>query len=60
MIITKEVILKIELSGQSLKDFIKVLEGVLAANYSANQGLGFLQVQEKKMLEELLKKISNE
>ena len=60
MIITKEVILKIELSGESLKQFKQVLEGTLAANHSANQGLGFLSSEEIKYIQNILKQLKDE
>ncbi len=60
MIISKEVILKIELSGEDLKKFKSLLENIIAADYSANQGLGFLSTEEKKYTESILKIISDE
>ena len=48
MIISKEVILRMELSGEDLKKFKSLLENIIAADVSANQGLGFLSTEEKK------------
>lgn len=60
MIISKEIILKIELSGKDLETFKNLLENILAADHSANQGLGFLKTEEQKYISNILKSISDE
>lgn len=59
MIVSKEIILKIELSGDDLKNFKSLFENIIAADVSANQGLGFLKNEEKKYVENILKIIEN-
>lgn len=60
MIITKEIKLKIEMSGDDFQTFKELLENILAANTSANQGLGFLKTHEEKYIEKLLKSLNDE
>ena len=60
MEITKETIVKIELKDQDLETFKSLLRGVLAADKAVNAGIGFLNTEERKYVETILKSISNE
>lgn len=60
MVITKETIVKIELKDQDLEAFKSLLRGVLAADKAVNAGIGFLNTEERKYVETILKSISNE
>ena len=57
MKISKETILKIELSGDDLENFKSALEDIMAAENSSNLGLGFLKPSEKNILDKILKAI---
>lgn len=60
MVITKETIVKIELKDQDLEIFKSLLRGVIAADKAVNTGIGFLNTEERKYVETILKSISNE
>ena len=60
MVIYKETIVKIVLKDQDLETFKSLLKGVLAADTAGNAGIGFLNTDERKYVETILKSISNE
>jgi hypothetical protein len=60
MVITKETIVKIEMKDQDLETFKSLLKGVLAADKAVNAGIGFLNTDERKYVETILKSICNE
>lgn len=53
MKISKELILKIELSGEDLEHFKKALEKVLQSEKSSNLGIGILQNEQKEIIESI-------
>lgn len=50
----KQTTLIISLDIEEIESLKKLLKGVRAANISANQGLGFLNTDETKLLEKLI------
>lgn len=60
MIITKETIVNIKMSGGDLLKFKTLLESIIAANTTANEGQGFLKTKEEKYIENLLNELSND
>lgn len=59
MKITKELILKIELTGDDLENFKSALEDIMAAENASNLGIGFLKKEQKKIIETILRTIQN-
>ncbi|MFT5254433.1 MAG: 2-hydroxy-3-keto-5-methylthiopentenyl-1-phosphate phosphatase [Flavobacteriales bacterium] len=57
MKISKEIVLKIELSGTEAKNLKNALHDILAAEEAVNQGLGYLKKEEKEILKSLLSEI---
>lgn len=57
MRVTKEVTLKIELSGEELESFKDALISISAVENASNAGIGFLKNNEKKILESILRSI---
>ena len=60
MKISKELILKIELSGIEVKHLKSALEDIMAAEDATNQGLGYLKKEEKVILQSILNEINKE
>jgi hypothetical protein len=60
MKITKELILKIELTGEDLENFKSALEDIMAAENASNVGIGFLKREQKTILETILRTITND
>lgn len=54
---TKEVILKLELSGDDLENFESALEKVILAESGAHLGIGILKDDERKLIELIIKEI---
>jgi hypothetical protein len=59
MKITKELILRIELTGDDLENFKSALEDIMAAENASNLGIGFLKKEQKNILETILITIQN-
>ena len=57
MKISKELILKIELSGDDLEHFKNALERVLQFEKTANLEIGFLKKEQKQILETIINTI---
>lgn len=53
MKISKELILKIELSGEDLEHFKEALEKVLQSEKSSNLGIGILKGEQKEIIENI-------
>lgn len=53
----KQVTLIISLDSEEIESLKSLLKGVIAANVSANQGLGFLDTDEKKLVENLIQEL---
>ena len=60
MKISKEIILKIELSGIEVTHLKSALEDIIAAEDASNQGLGYLKKEEKVILQSILNEIHKE
>jgi hypothetical protein len=60
MKISKELILKIELSGVEIRHLKSALEDIMAAEDAINQGLGYLKKEEKVILQSILNEINKE
>jgi hypothetical protein len=59
MKITKELILRIELTGDDLENFKSALEDIMAAENASNLGIGFLKKEQKNIIETILRTIQN-
>ena len=57
MIVSKELILKIELTGDELKHFTTALEDIMAAENTSNLGIGFLKREQKQILQTILNEV---
>lgn len=53
----KQVTLIISLDSEEIESLKSLLKGVIAANVSVNQGLGFLDTDEKKLVENLIQEL---
>jgi hypothetical protein len=53
----KQVTLVISLDSEEIESLKSLLKGVIAANVSVNQGLGFLDTDEKKLVENLIQEL---
>lgn len=51
---TKEVILKLELSGDEVKSFLEIIEKVILAESGSHLGIGILNENQTKLLKEIL------
>ncbi|OCB78003.1 hypothetical protein [Flavobacterium crassostreae] len=60
MKVSKEVTLKIELSGIEIKYLKSALMDIMAAEEAINQGLGYLKDEEKRILKSILSEINTE
>lgn len=54
---TKEVILKLEISGEDLESFKSALEKVILAESGSHLGIGILKEDEQKIFQSILKVI---
>ncbi len=52
---TKEVILKLEFSGDEVKSFLEIIEKVILGESASNLGIGILNDNQTKLLKEILK-----
>jgi len=57
MKINKELIVKIELSGDELEHFKSALEKVVQGESASHLGIGILKDNERKLIEEIIKVI---
>jgi hypothetical protein len=52
---TKEVILKLEFTGDEVKSFLEIIEKVILGESASNLGIGILDDNQTKLLKEILK-----
>ena len=52
---TKEVILKLEFTGDEVKSFLEIIEKVILGESASNLGIGILNNNQTKLLKEILK-----
>lgn len=57
MKVTREVILKIKISGEDLKLFKSAMEKVLQSEVNSHLGIGILNSDQKKIVESILSEI---